>query len=107
MAAGTAVLLVVPARAASPSGRGSVALGPIRSCGRLSYELYLFHVVLLGAFRTVWPPEATSAGARLALLVAYLAAATSLAALVSRFYAEPLNRRFRAGKRPSARRTAA
>ena len=96
MAAGTAILLVDgPGRqgAASPDR----LLDPLRRCGRLSYELYLFHLVVLGLLRTVSPPEATAGNTKLALLALFLVLSVALAALVGRWYSDPLNRFFRAG----------
>ena len=99
MALGTAVILF--AELAGPAQRRPppAVLAPLRWSGRLSYELYLFHLVVLGLLRTAWPPDATAGDARLALLAAYLALSAALAVLVSRCYSEPLHRRFRT--RPS------
>ena len=96
MAGGTAILLVDGSRrqGAASSNR---PLDPLRRCGRLSYELYLFHLVVLGLLHTVCPPDATTGNVKLVLLVLYLLLSIALAALVSRWYADPLNRFFRAG----------
>ena len=96
MAAGTAILLVDGSRrqVGAPPNR---LLAPLRRCGRLSYELYLFHLVVLGLLRTVSPPDATAGNVKLALLVSYLVLSIALAASVSRWYSDPLNRFFREG----------
>jgi peptidoglycan/LPS O-acetylase OafA/YrhL len=71
-------------------------LAPLRRCGRLSYELYLFHIIVLAGLRAVWHPTAVTGDEKLPLLVAYLVLSVIVAVLVSRFWGEPLNRRLRA-----------
>jgi peptidoglycan/LPS O-acetylase OafA/YrhL len=87
MALGTAVLLL--ARRDRPGIRW---LGWF---GRLSYELYLFHLIVLGLLRTVFPPRETQGDIKTLLLVAFLLLSAGLAGGIARFFAEPLNRRFR------------
>lgn len=97
MALGTAVLLL--GAHGSPTGpilERSRVLGALGWFGRLSYELYLFHLVVLGGMRAILPPAGAVAGdGKLLLLAAYLALSSALATLVARFYAEPLNRGLR------------
>ena len=95
MALGTAMLLIVQNQEEALLRRGAF-LKPLRRCGRLSYEIYLFHLVVLGGLRTIWAPESTGFHAKGLLLVAFLTLSTVFAAIVSRYYSEPLNRRFRA-----------
>ncbi|WP_175832203.1 acyltransferase family protein [Burkholderia cenocepacia] len=101
MALGTAVLLI-GAHAEHAPAHGRV-LAPLRWSGRLSYELYLFHLILLGALRTLWPPSVTHGDGKLALLVAYLALSAALSAVIARGYATPLDRFIkRIASRPAA-----
>jgi peptidoglycan/LPS O-acetylase OafA/YrhL len=60
--------------------------------GKLSYELYLFHLIVLGLIRSVFPPETVTGNEKLVLLGAYLLCSAPLAAIVGRAYSEPLNR---------------
>ncbi|WP_343726379.1 acyltransferase [Burkholderia seminalis] len=90
MALGTAVLLI-GAHAERERAQGRV-LAPLRWSGRLSYELYLFHLIVLGALRTVWPPSGTHGDGKLALLVAYLVLSAGSSAVIARGYATPLDR---------------
>jgi peptidoglycan/LPS O-acetylase OafA/YrhL len=90
---GAATLLVVDSSAAQ-AGKAAV-LSPVRFCGRLSYELYLFHLVILGGIRTLWPPGMTAGDGKLSLLAVYLALSAIVAGLIGRFYAGPLNRLLR------------
>ncbi|MBR8092498.1 acyltransferase [Burkholderia cenocepacia] len=104
MALGTAVLLIgAHAEHAPAHGR---LFAPLRWSGRLSYELYLFHLIVLGALRTLWPPSVTQGDGKLALLVAYLALSAGVSAVIARGYATPLDRFIkRIASRPAARMT--
>lgn len=102
MALGTAALLI-GAHAESRQANGR-ALAPLRWSGRLSYELYLFHLIVLGALRTFWPPSATHGDGKLLLLIAYLLLSAALSAAIARGIATPLDRFIRrVASRPPAR----
>ncbi len=88
MALGTAVLILT--RRDRP---GWWLLGAF---GRLSYELYLFHLIVLGLLRTVLPPRETQGEIRLVLLSVFLFLSAGLALAIARGFAEPLNRVLRA-----------
>ncbi len=93
IAFGTAVLIAAGAqRPVEPRRDG---LGTLRACGRLSYELYLFHLLPLAALRLAWPPEGVTGNMKLALLALYLVASASLAASIARLYSNPFNRLLR------------
>ncbi|NTX18540.1 acyltransferase family protein [Burkholderia cepacia] len=102
MALGTAVLLI-GAHVNGTRAQGRL-LAPLRRAGTLSYELYLFHLIVLGGLRTLWPPSATHGDTRLLLLIAYLALSAVLSAAIARGYATPLDRFIkRVASRPSTR----
>ena len=103
MALGMAILLVADAAEARPasSGPGARALA---LAGRLSLELYLFHLVVLGLIRTALPPASTGSDLRVALLPLFLAGSFLLAIVLSRAFSEPLNRRLREACGPGAQR---
>lgn len=92
MALGTGICLLGPSK---PAGRLRVFSVALAWLGRRSYELYLFHLVVLGLLQTVYPPRAIWGDWRLLLLAAFLAGSAALAGLISGFYAEPLNRLIR------------
>lgn len=102
MAFGTAVLLV--AQSHLPP-RTSKLSAPFRFVGRLSYELYLFHLIVLAALQSIWSPDIITGNTKLALLGAYWMLSILLAFLISRFYAEPVNRRLRGSAQGFARRS--
>jgi peptidoglycan/LPS O-acetylase OafA/YrhL len=102
MAAGTATLLVwgAPHRPSDPRPSRLVRIGlsPLRSlrwCGRHSYELYLFHIIVLGLLRVAVPRASVSPAAKLGWLLVYLASSVAVAGLVAYGYAGPLNERLR------------
>ena len=103
MALGTAVLLVGSDRAAGGAERaadeahGRIAGGAgrvVRWFGRRSYELYLFHLVVLATLRSIAPPGEVGSGG-LVFLAAYLGGSALLAEGVARLWSEPANRAIR------------
>ena len=89
VAAGTAVALLGVAAPASAR-----RLGPSRGVawlGRHSYELYLFHIVVLGLMREWLPRVAVRDIWKLPLLAAFVLLSALIAAGVARGFADPLN----------------
>ncbi|MEG1115983.1 MAG: acyltransferase family protein, partial [Janthinobacterium sp.] len=84
----------VTAEASKPS-RSS----PLQWLGRHSYELYLFHIIVLAGMRNVVDKAGLGYAERLPWLALFLAATALAAALVARYVSDPANaalrRRFR------------
>jgi peptidoglycan/LPS O-acetylase OafA/YrhL len=72
-----------------------VVTTPLRWLGRHSYELYLFHVIVLAGMRQFVSRESLHHDHRAPLLLAFVLTSALLAALISRHFAEPINRRWR------------
>lgn len=72
------------------------ATAPLRWLGRHSYELYLFHVIVLAGLRQFFDRATLDRDHRVPLLLAFVLASSLVAFLVSRQIAEPINRRWRA-----------
>ena len=70
-------------------------LGPLRWMGRHSYELYLFHIVVLACMRDLVPRDALANGAKPLWLIVFVALSCIAAAVVSRYFTEPANRALR------------
>ncbi|AHB74997.1 MULTISPECIES: acyltransferase family protein [Pandoraea] len=93
IAFGTAVLLL--AANDRPDGsivRSTRASTVLEGFGRLSYELYLFHLIVLGLLRTIFPPSGVTGDEKLAVLVGYLLLSACLSVSIARMYAEPSSR---------------
>lgn len=71
---------------------GRPSLSPVQWLGRHSYELYLFHIVLLTGFRIVIGPTAISPIFKLVWLVLFLVVTSAFSWFLSKYYSEPLNR---------------
>jgi peptidoglycan/LPS O-acetylase OafA/YrhL len=72
--------------------------------GRHSYELYLFHIILMAGMRDLVPKTGLPYNAKLPLFALFLALSCVLAAFVARYFSDPLNLRLRrrlAGSRPN------
>lgn len=59
--------------------------------GQRSYEMYLFHLLVLGFFKLVYLPKQTLADEKIMLLPLYFILTFILAWLIERYYATPLN----------------
>jgi peptidoglycan/LPS O-acetylase OafA/YrhL len=88
----TLLLLTAPDSADSRPIR---LLAPLRWMGRHSYELYLFHIIVLAAMRDLVPRDALAYAVKPLWLALFVALSCAIAALVSRLFAEPLNKALR------------
>jgi len=88
----TLLLLTAPDSADSRPIR---LLAPLRWMGRHSYELYLFHIIVLAAMRDLVPRDALAYAVKPLWLALLVALSCAIAALVSRLFAEPLNKALR------------
>ncbi|MGK5062000.1 acyltransferase family protein [Janthinobacterium sp. LB3P112] len=85
--ASAAFIVGATARQGASQGRP----GPLQWLGRHSYELYLFHIIILAAMRNVVDKAGLAYAERLPWLALFLAATALAAALVARYVSEPAN----------------
>ncbi len=88
----TAMLLVAAPQGTSPGKKSLLPTRLMRWLGRHSYELYLFHIIVLATMRNITDREHLSYAMRLPWLLVYLLASALIAAVVSRYLGEPMNR---------------
>jgi len=92
VALASAVFLVATPAVQGAPGRVSAGLGWL---GRHSYELYLFHIIVLGLMRNLVNRAGLTYLTRLPLFLLFLGTSTLLAALVARYVSEPCNAQLR------------
>ncbi|MEN3977375.1 acyltransferase [Acinetobacter sp. CWB-B33] len=63
--------------------------------GQRSYEMYLFHLIILGLMKVVYFPKDTLAAEKLMLLPVYFIAVFILSWAIEKYYSTPLNKRIR------------
>lgn len=66
-------------------------LRPLAWFGTHSYELYLYHIIVLGILREILPRSAVSAAWQLPLLALFIALSALVAWTSARYFAEPVN----------------
>ena len=63
--------------------------------GQRSYEMYLFHLIILGLMKVVYFPKDTLAAEKLMLLPVYFIAVFILSWAIEKYYSTPLNLKIR------------
>lgn len=76
---------------ASAGWAAARAFAPLRWAGRHSYELYLFHIVVLALMRDVLPRDQLGFAWKLPWLLVFIAASALVAQVVARCFSEPIN----------------
>lgn len=95
IALGSAAFLFGAAADARPGLTGGRGFGALRWMGRHSYEIYLFHIIVLGLMRNAIDKAHLSYAARLPWFVLFIGLTAALAALVARYVAQPSNEALR------------
>lgn len=65
--------------------------------GQRSYEMYLFHLIILGLFKVLYFPKETLPAEKLMLLPIYFVLVFILSWAIEKYYSTPLNRSIRKG----------
>lgn len=95
IALATATIILGSASRPATMAARSIAGRSIRWLGRHSYELYLFHIIVLGVMRDIVPGEALGTVWQLPWLLLFLLVSIAAAAVVARTFGGPANRTLR------------
>ena len=96
VAAASAVLVWCAGASTGTGWADARWLVPLRWAGRHSYELYLFHIIVLAAMRELLPRAQMGVDWKLPGLLLFIATSAFVAALVARYFSEPINAALRA-----------
>lgn len=96
VAAASAVLMWCASANTGAGWADARAFAPLRWAGRHSYELYLFHIIVLAAMRELVPRAQMGADWKLPSLLLFIVISAAVAALVARYFSEPINAALRA-----------
>ena len=88
-------LTLLTMRPAREQNRSFLPIQAIQWIGKHSYELYLFHIIILAWMKTLVSRNDVAAFGKLPWFTLYLVLSMLAAACVQRFYSEPLNRKIR------------
>jgi peptidoglycan/LPS O-acetylase OafA/YrhL len=97
-------LMLVPLGMGVGNRAMSAGTGWLRAVGRWSYEIYLFHMLVILGLMIWFKQHERSGFAIVATYAAMLLASVLLGWLVSRFFSEPLNQRLRKLHSPALRK---
>jgi peptidoglycan/LPS O-acetylase OafA/YrhL len=96
VALGTAILLIQTyKRQMAPLFSKNIITRITCWFGKNSYELYLFHIIVLAFMKTIVSRDQLNDYTKVLWLVAFLLLSSLLAHFVSHFYSEPLNKKLR------------
>lgn len=95
IALSTAAIILGGVSRPSTMAARSIAGRGIRWLGRHSYELYLFHIIVLGIMRDVVPGKALGTVWQIPWLLSFLLVSAGVAAVAARAVGDPANRALR------------
>jgi peptidoglycan/LPS O-acetylase OafA/YrhL len=74
---------------------GAYLMAPLSWIGARSYELYLFHLIVLGILTEIWPKATLAFNMKFPLMALFFVLSMTVAALAGRFVGNPLNQHLR------------
>jgi peptidoglycan/LPS O-acetylase OafA/YrhL len=72
--------------------KSNIATKIIAFLGSISYELYLFHIIILGLMRNIIAPKTLSGLSSACLLILFLLCSVVVGYFIARFYSERINK---------------
>jgi peptidoglycan/LPS O-acetylase OafA/YrhL len=96
MAIGTALLLIIAKEDVhEKNSTPNLATRIVCWFGKNSYELYLFHIIVLALMREICPPGSLGNYSKLVWMVIFFSLSALIAGTISRIYSQPLNKKLR------------
>lgn len=75
--------------------KDNLLLNFFKSTGRNSYEIYLFHLVVLGLMKVIYIPQVTNGNIKVLLLFVYLIISLVIGSIIAKYFSNPLNSKIR------------
>lgn len=88
-------ILIMTSLSIKKKYKDNVFLNFFKSTGRNSYEIYLFHLVVLGLMKVIYIPQVTSGNIKVLLLLIYLILALVIGSFIAKYFSNPLNSKIR------------
>ena len=88
-------ILIMTSLSIKKKYKDNVFLNFFKSTGRNSYEIYLFHLVVLGLMKVIYIPQETSGNIKVLLLLIYLILALVIGSFIAKYFSNPLNSKIR------------
>lgn len=85
IAIATGILLI------TAQNSGNIFIKSIGWFGKNSYELYLFHIIILALMKSVIKPQVFNDYTKLLWLISFIMISSLIAGLIEKFYSRPLN----------------
>jgi len=91
MALSTSILLIGASQLKSPEKNTYSFTRCIEWFGQSSYELYLFHIIVLAFFKSFIFPEMLGNISKLFLFLFFVGLSAFIASMIERYYSQPMN----------------
>lgn len=88
-------ILILTSLSLKKQYRDTIFLNFFKNTGRNSYEIYLFHLVVLGLIKVIYIPQETSGNIKVILLIIYLLLALLSGFLIAKYFSNPINTKIR------------
>lgn len=95
MACATAIYLICASGNAEASDSRGILSRTVCWFGKNSYELYLFHIIVLALMKEMIGPDVLGNYAKLLWFMLFMLLSAVISGLISSFYSQPMNRKLR------------
>src|SRR3990167_4251330 len=96
IALGTAILLITTSQKKLASGNSNKTLDSVVCWfGKNSYELYLFHIIVLALMKEIIRPESLGDHTKLLWMATFITLSAMVSGAIAKYYSQPLNKKLR------------